>query len=997
MAEQGKTSADSVACFGSYRLELGSAQLWRGTQAVKLTGKAFAVLHYFVDHPGQLVSKDDLFQAVWPQTVVTESTLASCIQELRQALKDKAKTPRYIETVHRRGYRFLASLRFSPPVLSGQLAVFSSDKAEKKSPQLATGHWPLTTHLVGRDVELAQLHQWLAKALSGERQVVFVTGEAGIGKTALVDTFLQSLASSVQSLASSEQQERQKSKLKRQKAKIETAPRSLLPDPWISWGQCIEHYGAGEPYLPLLEALGRLCRAPEGKGLIDLLAQQAPTWLAQMPALLNATELEGLQRKTAGATKERMLRELAEALEVLTAERPLVLWLEDLHWSDPSTLDWLACVARRRERARLLLLGSYRPVETIVREHPLRAVKQELQLHGQCAELALGLLSEEAVGEYLAQRFASPSPAAAGEGRGEGLLAVPLRSLARTIHQRTDGNPLFLVAMVDDLVNRGVVAPTDEGWTLPDEGDALGIPESIRQLVTRQRERLRPEEQHLLEAASVAGMEFSAASVAAALATDTARVERRCEQLAERQQFLRRVGVEAWPDGTLAARYGFLHALYQQLWHERVSPTQLQHHHLRIGQRKEQAYGERVREIAAELAIHFEQGREYWKAIHYQGTAAQGVLLRNAPQEALSHLSTGMQLLEVLPDTPARCAQGVQLRMLLGLAFMTTKGYAAPEVESTYARAYELCQQLDETPQLCPVLLGLVLFSMVRGRLPSARALAEQCLGIAERARDPVLLSAAHQMMGSVLFQQGEFPPARNHLECALASYDPRRHQVYLLLYGHDPGVFGSFYLAWVLWHLGYPEQAISKTEDALALVRQLGSPYILSAALNMTITVRESCRETAVIPILLQENRQLCREHGFRLQGTLATLHQAQMHIYEGRVEEGIQLMRRALETIEIMGGSLQVPYHLGLLAEMYGKAEQAKEGLEVVAEAIATVERTEERWWEAELYRLKGELLLQSKVESERGKRKVEREKRKVKSGKRKVKKQKIPTPNP
>jgi predicted ATPase len=574
---------------------------------------------------------------------------------------------------------------------------------------------------------------------------------------------------------------------------------------------------------------------------------------------------------------------------------------------------------------------------------------------------------------------------------------VPLRSLARTIHRRTDGNPLFMVNVVDQLVAPGTLPAGGEG----DSGAALlaaverSMPENLRQLIEQQLERLKPEERQVLEVASVAGAEFLA--VTAGVESTVEAVEEQCAELARRGQFLQADGIAEWPDGTVATRYRFQHALYQEVLYERLPMGRRQRLHQWIGEREEQAYGERAREIAAELAIHFEQAREYPKAVQYHGQAAQHALQRSASQEATVHLTTGLTLLNMLPDTPERNQQELSLQMTLGLALMMTKGYAAPEVENAYARAYELCQQLDKTPQLCPVLLGLVLFSMVRGRLPSARALAEQCLGIAERARDPVLLSAAHQMMGSVLFQQGEFPPARNHLECALASYDPRRHQVYLLLYGHDPGVFGSFYLAWVLWHLGYPEQAISKTEEALALARQLGSPYILSAALNMTITVRESCRETAVIPILLQENRQLCREHGFRLQGTLATLHQAQMHIYEGRVEEGIQLMRRALETIEIMGGSLQVPYHLGLLAEMYGKAEQAKEGLEVVAEAIATVERTEERWWEAELYRLKGELLLQSKVESERGKRKVEREKRKVKSGKRKVKKQKIPTPNP
>jgi predicted ATPase len=431
--------------------------------------------------------------------------------------------------------------------------------------------------------------------------------------------------------------------------------------------------------------------------------------------------------------------------------------------------------------------------------------------------------------------------------------------------------------------------------------------------------------------------------------------------LAGRQQFLQRLGVVEWPDGTLAARYSFVHALYQQWWHEQVTPLQLQRLHREIGARKEQAYGQRAGDIAAELALHFEQGREYGKAIQYQGTAAQSALLRNAPQEALSHLNAGMQLLETLPETSTRYAQEVQLQMLMGLAWLTTKGYSAPETEAAYARAYELCQRLDETPQLCPILLGLALFSLMRCRVHAAQALAEQCLRMAERVRDSVLLSAVHQLLGSIVFPQGELLRARRHLERALAVYDPHQHQAYMRLYGHDPGVFGSFYLAGVLCLMGYPEQAAAKAEDALALARQLGSPYILHAALNLTITVRESCRETATLPVVLRENQRLAREHGYNARDTITSLQQAQLDIYEGRLEQGIQLMGKSLATWQAAGGALPVPYYLGVLAEVYGNAGQVEEGLTVLAEALALDQTGGIRFNEAGLYRLKGELILQ------------------------------------
>src|SRR5438034_1727944 len=250
-----------------------------------------------------------------------------------------------------------------------------------------------------------------------------------MGKTTLVEAFLQSLEArgqpesgvwSLESGVGAGDSALRDSGLGDSLREAAPGRQTLDASLWIGHGQCIEHYGAGEAYLPVLEALGRLCREPGGEHLLELLGQQAPTWLVQMPALLSAAELEALQRKVLGTTREQMLRELAEAVEVLTVERPLVLWLEDLHWSDYSTLDWLAYLARRRERAKLLVIGTYRPAEVIVREHPLRAIKQELQVHGHCQELPLGSLSEAAVGEYLAVRFAMKAP-------------VP-RQLARLIH-----------------------------------------------------------------------------------------------------------------------------------------------------------------------------------------------------------------------------------------------------------------------------------------------------------------------------------------------------------------------------------------------------------------------------------------------------------------------------------------------------------------------------------------------------------------------------------
>jgi DNA-binding winged helix-turn-helix (wHTH) protein len=458
--------------FPPFRLDVANEQLWHEEHAIELRPKTFAVLRYLAERPGRLVTKEEVLDAVWPQTVVSESVLKSCVRELRKALADEAQTPRYIETVHRRGYRFIAPVTAAAaPVSSSKFQVSSPPPASALYASRSTLDAP---RLVGREAELEQLHEWLEKALSGERQIVFVTGEPGIGKTTVVEAFLQSLESKGQSLESRVPSlESKDSRIPSPRVPtLDSRRQTLDAGVWIGRGQCIEHYGAGEAYLPVLEALERLCQEPGSERLVELLDQYAPTWLTHMPWLLSAADLEALQRKVLGATPERMLREMAKVLEALTAERPLVLVLEDLHWSDYSTLDLISFLAQRRERARLLLIGTYRSAEVLMSGHPLQSVKQELQIHGYCKELSLTLLSEAAVAEYLERRFAS---------EGEARYAVPLHSLAHVIHQRTDGNPLSMINVVDYLVSQGVVF-ADQSV----EKVRARIPESLRQMIEKQ-------------------------------------------------------------------------------------------------------------------------------------------------------------------------------------------------------------------------------------------------------------------------------------------------------------------------------------------------------------------------------------------------------------------------------------------------------------------------------------------------------------------------------
>ena len=942
--------SETLILFPPFRLDVLNEQLWRDTHLLTIRPKPFAVLAYLAMHPGRLVTAAELRQAVWPNTYVSEGLLRGYIREVRTVLGDEAEQPRFIETVPRRGYRFLPPVTTTQPVVSSQLSVGREEGRERTRSPLAAGHWQLTTPLVGRERELTHLHGWLAKALNGMRQVVFVTGEPGIGKTTLIDTFLGGFGRwELGSSSSPPQSPNPKSQ-------------SSEPVPWIARGQCIEHYGAGEAYLPVLEALGQLCRQPGGKQIVTLLSRYAPTWLVQMPALIDDAEFETLQRKVQGATRERMLREMAEAVEALTAEQPLVLVLEDVHWSDHSTLDLLALLAQRRGPARLLVLATYRPADVIVSGHPLRALKQELQVHKQCEELSLGFLTIDEVSQYLAARF--PQHRFSAE-------------LAPILHQSTEGNPLFMITVVNEWVRHEVLIETDGLWQLAIKviDIAASVPESLRQLIEKQLERLTPEEQRMVEVASVVGGEFSAATIAAGVDEQLERVEMWCEALAQRGQFLRAQGTETLADGAVTGRYSFLHALYQQVLYERLMPVRRIQLHRRTGAWIERAYGSRVGDRAAELAMHFEQGQDYQQAVQYLAQAADNAKRRHAYQEEMTLLTKALEILTFLPNTTERAQQELALHISLGVPLLMTRGYAAPEVEQTYTRARALCQQIGESPQLLPAIAGLFRFHLVRAELQTARELGEQVLRLAEGTADNTMLLIAHSILGVPLLSLGNLLASREHFERGIALYHSEHHRFIAALFGDDPGVACRSFVAVALWFLGYPEQALKRNLEALVLAQELAVTYSESFALSFTAWVHVRRREEDAAQAHIRALLALAAEQGFPLWTAEGTVLQGWVLAEQGQLEEGLAQMQQGLAAYRTIGAEMGRPSHLALLAEAYGKAGRTAEGLSALTEALAAVDKTGERPYEAELHRLKGELLLNA----ERGMRNDERKTKK------------------
>jgi DNA-binding winged helix-turn-helix (wHTH) protein/tetratricopeptide (TPR) repeat protein len=734
---------DTVLTFGPFRLDPRTESLWRAGLEIRLRPKTFAVLRHLAERPGRLVTKDELLAAIWPDVEVGEEALTVCVNEIRRALGDGARAPRFVETLHRRGYRFV-----------GEIGAAGANVPDA---------------MVGRESELRALQACLARAAAGRRQVVFITGEAGIGKTTLVEGWLGAGAGEAS----------------------------------IGRGQCLDHHGAGEAYLPVLEAVGRLARGPGGDRIVAALERHAPIWLAQMPGLLGPDDVATLQRRVAGTTRERMLREMTEALEALAAERLLVLVLEDLHWSDPSTLDLLARVARRSEPARLLIVGTYRPVDAALRGEALPALARELAMHGACTTVPLAPLTEAEVHRYLMARLGDT--AAAG--------------LAAGVHRRTEGLPLFVVNVADALLRLG------PGAAGPADVEAV-VPESLRQMIEQQLASLAPDDVRLLEAASVAGTTFSAAAPAAALGETVEIVEDRCETLARREQFIGAGGVEEWPDGTVAACYRFRHVFYQHVLYERLTASRRAGFHLRIGEREEAAYRGRPGERTAVLAVHFERGRDAGRAVRYRRQAAEQALQRCAYAEALDHLGRGAQLLEHVTDPTTRLALDCDLQATLGPTLYAVRGPTASEVEAAYLRGHELAQHLGDPDRLYTALWGRWYLNYGRSRYVAARELGEQLLALAEQRADPAQLLEAHHALWPTVTAVGTPAAVQVHLERGLALYDAGLHHAQVSRYsGHDTGVCCRIHLALAQWRLGSPAKALDTLRNALALEARLGHP----------------------------------------------------------------------------------------------------------------------------------------------------------------------------
>lgn len=1090
--------------FGPFRLDANTGSLWRDDTLVPLPPKPFAVLAYLVAHAGQVVAKEALFEAVWPNTAVTEGVLKTCLGQIRQTLGDTARNSRYITTLNRRGYRFIAPVVehaaavaapavipppapapaaaprtpvLAPPAaerrhltvlfcdvvdataLSGRLdpeeyhevvrayhqtcatvvqqfegyvaqylgdgvlvyfgyPVAHEDDAQRAvragmallealttratpaqsgreplavrlgvhtglvvvdavgagplalgetpniaarlqhlappntivisaaTQQLVAGYFrcqTLGTHhlhgvaqplevysvlgvsdtqsrlavaalrgltpLVGRGQEVALLTERWTYATEGLGQMVLLTGEAGIGKSRLAHVL---------------------------KAHVAAAGY-----PWFEC-QCSPYtqHTAFSPLIVLLEGTVLRCdpdASPAQKfHRLEATAQQYGLPVAEVVPLFAALLSVPLPATYAPLAlspeqqKQRTFQALLTLFTRLAAQQPLLLVMEDLHWVDPSTLEWLSLLVDQGPTSPILIVGTARPDFT-----------PPWSGRAHCTQLTLTRLPERLV-TTLVQHVA--------QGK-----ALPAEVAAQLV-AKTDGVPLFVEEMTKTILESGLLQEQEAGYVLTRPLPPLAIPVTLHDALLARLDRLGSAK-GLAQLGSTLGREFSYALLQAVVPWDAETVQQELQQLVGAELLYQR-GMP--PQAT----YIFKHALIQDAAYQSLLRRTRQQYHQQIAQVLEAQFPDTVEAEPALVAHHYTEAESLEQAVPYWQRAGERALRHSAHPEAVRHLTTALDLLATLPETPARVHHELALQTALGGALSALHGFGTAAVQRVYTRARALCRQLGDTPQLFSVLMGLRVFYTLRGELKTARELGEQLWQIAQQTQDPDLLLKAHHALGGVLFWASASAPARTHLQDGLALYDQQPVRPQTALAELDTGVACGGYLALALWHRGALEQAQQRSATTLALAQALAHPFSQAAAWLFAALLQQCSRDLTQARTQATTTMALCQQYGFAQYLGIAQVVYGWTLAVTGAVETGLPLIQQGLAAEQAAGADVTRPYCLALLAEAYGQQGEPETGLAVLAEALAMTHGFGEYWYEAELHRLRGTLLLQASV---------------------------------
>ena len=813
------------------------------------------------------------------------------------------------------------------------------------------------TLFVAREAELAQLDGYLDLALTGPGgRVAFVLGGAGRGKTALVQEFTRRA------------QERR-------------------ADLVAAGGNCNAYSGVGDPYLPFREILGLLTGDVEARWqagaisqiqaqrLWDLIPSAAQALVESGPDLIDTfipgpalvsraraaapggagwlarLEILAASQGAKDLKQSDLFEQYVKVVLALARQAPLVLVVDDLQWADAGSISLLFHMGRRLSGSRILVMGIYRPSEVAVgrdgERHPLEAVANELQRRFGPMQVDLRLAEGEAF------------VAAVLDSQPHRLSAA----FQQALYRHTQGHALFTVEMLRGLQERGDLVRDEDGRWI--EGPALDwdtLPARVEAVIAERIGRLPMSLREAIKVASVEGEVFTTEVMAHVQQVDEREMVRQLSgELDRRHRLVMGQGSRRLDaGGQRLSHYRFRHILFQHYVYHSLDEVERTYLHEAVGNELERLYGEQTEEIAVELARHFEQAGLTAKAVNYLRQAGDRAVRLSANQEAIAHFDRGLALLENLPQTIDRDRQELALQIALFAPLAGAKGYGAPELGQAYTRAQELSERAGEPGQVFLVLYGLWGHNLVQGDMKIARELAEQSLALAGKLQEPAFLLEGHRMTDETALYSGEWIAARRHVERTLSLYDPQLHRAHASVYGQDPGVASLSHGAWILWYLGYPDQALKMAREAKDLGEESSHPFSLGFALCYVAGIHQFCRDRQRVEKLAEAAIRLSTEQGFALWLAMATVLRGWALANRGQSEAGIAHMRQGLADYQAIPQNLHQPYLMALLAEAYGQVGQPVQGLTLLTEALALVEQGELRYYEAELYRLKGELLL-------------------------------------
>ena len=855
--------------FAPFRLDSVNEQLWRGSEEIRLRRKTFAVLDYLVHHAGRLVTKSELLEAVWPELSVSDSMPAASVSELRKALGDNPQHPRFIETVQGRGYRFIATVKAE------------TDGAQPRNTKAALTPTvnARTGRFVGRERERAELRAALSDALGGHGRLVLVAGEPGIGKSRLCS---------------------------------ELAAEAGEAGMTVMLGHCSEQEAV--PLLPFVEILESCIGDGENpEELRAMLGDEGPELARMLPSLRRLIPNLALPRELPSdqARRQQARRLLFDSvcnfIARRTRERPVLLIIEDLHWADDSTLGLFSHLSARHAELPLLLIGTHRPSESDVGPALARTL-EDLVRGRRIAQVRLeGLLPSDVAEMLQGMSGKSPPPAVVTEFVGE-----------------TDGNPFFVEELFRHLAEENRLYDSVGRYRSDLRIKQLDVPHNVRLVVGRRLGRLDEGTRRVLGAAAVIGRSFkldlleTATGVKAAVLLDDLDAAARLGLVRSSTEYA---------DG----RTEFAHELTRQVVLGQLSAARHEQLHLEIASAIERVYANSLEDHYAELAGHFGQTSDTARAAHYLCLAGRQALASSAHTEATRLLSTALEKLQTLPESPDRDRTELTAQIAVGDLTIAIKGYGVPEVESAYGRAAELCRRWDDRPHLLRALSGLSSYYLLRSHISKSLEMGKELLALSRDTDSPVSLAIAYGSFAVPAFWLGDLESAREYFEKVLAMRDriPRTAGPG----GSDHSSATLQYLAWTLWYMGYPDQGLAAAKRALATARRRNHAFSLASALNQVARFHVLRREPAIALELAKEGLEYSERNKFPTWTGESTLVLGWALAQLGREEEGIAAMRAGLAIRDAIQEYGAQPHYQAWLAEALSRVGRVREGLDLVA----------------------------------------------------------------